>query len=105
MLLLRSLDASSRHSWSSLLIWVLRQLDASLRGIYRPEVVDFSTLKEVGSNAHRETPMSGSSWSPLPQFSSDEFITSFVGGEAQENCGSHALYRWAHTIPPGSVDS
>jgi len=41
-------------------------------------------LKEVGSKAHRETPMSGSGWSHLPQFSSDEFVTSSVGGEAQE---------------------
>jgi len=56
-------------------------------------------LKEVGSKAHRETSMSGSGWSHLPQFSSDEFVTSSVGGEAQEVCGGHALYRCAHMIP------
>jgi hypothetical protein len=56
-------------------------------------------LEEVGSNAHGETPVSGASWSHLPQFSSDEFVTVSVGGETQEICGCHALYGCTHTIP------
>jgi hypothetical protein len=56
-------------------------------------------LEEAGSNAHGETPMRGAGWSHLPQFSSDEFVTLSVGGEVQEVCGGHALYRCAHTIP------
>jgi hypothetical protein len=61
-------------------------------------MVGFDVLKEVRSHTHGETPMCGSGWSHLPQFSSDKFIASAVGGETQEVRGCHALYRRAHTI-------
>jgi hypothetical protein len=65
-----------------------------------PVNVPLVILPEMrGSNAHRETPMRGSVWSHLPPFSSDEFVTLPVSGEAQEVCGGRALYRCAHTIP------
>jgi hypothetical protein len=62
-------------------------------------MVGFYMLKEVGRNAHSKTPMRGSGWSHLPQFSSDEFVPSSISGEAQEVCSGHALHRRAHTIP------
>jgi hypothetical protein len=42
----------------------------------------FDVLKEAGSDTHGKTPMPGSGGRHLPQFSSDEFVASSVGGEA-----------------------